>query len=232
MKLGIMQPYLFPYIGYFQLINGVDQFIVYDNVKFTKGGWINRNRILVHGTPKWITLALRKDSDHLSIRDRYLSNRKENTRKLLRLIQSAYRKAPYFQKVYPLVEECLLYEEDNLFNFVLKSIRMICESLNISTPIAVSSEIPIDHSLRKQDKVIALCKFFDAKVYINLPGGKSLYDRRAFIEHGIHIYFLEPRDIVYDQGVPSFVPNLSIIDVLMHNGYELCRQYLTMYDLT
>ncbi len=73
MKLAIMQPYFFPYIGYFQLINTVDEFVVYDNIEFTKKGWINRNRILVNGKDEYITLPIKKDSDFLHVKDRFLA---------------------------------------------------------------------------------------------------------------------------------------------------------------
>ena len=87
MKLAIMQPYFFPYIGYFQLIKSVDEFVIYDNIQYTKKGWINRNRILVNGTDYLISLPLKKDSDYLNVVDRQLAESWEKDRtKLLTLI--------------------------------------------------------------------------------------------------------------------------------------------------
>mgnify|MGYP001408004049 CR=1 FL=1 len=232
MKLAIMQPYFFPYIGYFQLISAVDKFIVYDNIKYVKGGWINRNRILVNGEPKWISLSLKNDSDYLHIRDRRLMNGMENNKRLLHRIEAAYKKAPNFRQVYPLVENCLTYPDENLFNFLFHSITEVCKFLAIQTELIVSSSVPINHFLKKQDKVIAFCNYFSVDTYINLPGGKALYDKHIFSEQGISLYFLEPENITYNQGGNSFVPQLSIIDVLMFNELERVKAYLTMYRLT
>ncbi len=231
MKLGIMQPYFFPYIGYFQLIKAVDKFVVYDNIKFVKGGWINRNRILMYNHPVWLTLSLKGASDFLHIRDRYLFNSDINNRKLLRLIENAYHKAPCFREIYQLIEECLKFNDDNLFNFLLHSIHQICNYLDIATEIVVSSNIPIDHSLKREKKILAFCQHFNADIYINLPGGKELYSKDFFSTYGINLLFLEPKDIIYTQWGETFFPRLSIIDVLMFNKRELVREYLDMYTL-
>src|SRR5438270_13289718 len=122
MKVAIMQPYLFPYIGYFQLMNAVDQFIIYDNIQFTKKGWINRNMILLNGIDTYISFPLRKDSDYLNVDERYLANNWEQERiKILDKISRSYFKAPYYTTVYPLVEECILFRNTNLFHFILNS---------------------------------------------------------------------------------------------------------------
>lgn len=206
--------------------------MVYDNIQFTKSGWIHRNRILVNGSPKWITLALKKDSDTLDIRERNLQNPAVNNNKLLRRIEGAYKKAPYFNNTYSLLKKCLTYDDNNLFKFIFNTIVAVCQHLSINTKIIISSTIPIDHSLKKQDRVIALCKFFNADEYINPPGGKLLYDKTVFNENGIELYFLEPEKVIYDQGIPEFVPQLSIIDVMMFNSLEKIKEYLNMYRLT
>lgn len=164
MKLAIMQPYLFPYIGYFQLISAVDEFIVYDNIQFTKKGWINRNRILVNGLDAYITLPLKKDSDYLDIKDRYLSDEwPVERKKLLNRITESYRKAPQYTIVFPIIEKIILSEEKNLFQFILNSLNIINEYLEIKTPLVISSSISIDHHLKAEKKVMALCKARDRK---------------------------------------------------------------------
>ena len=142
MKLAIMQPYFMPYVGYFQLINSVDQFIIYDNIQYTKKGWINRNRILVNGKDQLITLPLKKDSDYLNVMERELSifwDKDKN--KMLNIIKSSYNKAPYFQEAFELISKCLNNPEVNLFRFIYDSIVLINSYLEIKTPIIISSSI-------------------------------------------------------------------------------------------
>lgn len=144
-----MQPYFLPYIGYFQLMNAADEFIIYDNIKYTKKGWFNRNRILLNGKDIYITLTLKNESDDLNVVERHLSEIWQLERKkMLQKIVGAYKKAPYFDSVYPIIEKIILYEDINLFRFILHSLVLIKEYLNIQTQIIISSTIPIDHTLK------------------------------------------------------------------------------------
>lgn len=231
MSVAIMQPYFFPYIGYFQLINAADLFIVYDNIKYTKKGWINRNRILRNGKDVVFSLPLKKDSDLLDIRDREISPafRKD---KLLNQIREAYRRSPYFEQTVSLVERVVLEKETNLFKFVLNSVREICACLAIRTEIVASSSVQIDHSLSGKTKVIALCKRVGADVYINAIGGQDLYSKEEFGEHGISLKFLKTKSFEYKQFGGEFVPWLSIIDVMMFNSPNAIRKCLeSEYEL-
>lgn len=231
MKLSIMQPYLFPYIGYFQLINSTDQFIVYDNIKYTKKGWINRNRYLQNGSDAIFSLPIKQDSDYLDIRDRQIAD-SFNRDKLLNQIKGAYHRAPYFSQTFSLVEKVLRFEDTNLFNFLYNSIVETCEYIGIVTDIRISSSIPIDHSLKGEEKVIALCAAADANIYINASGGKELYSKAAFSSAGIDLKFIEPKPYVYQQYQNEFVPWLSIIDVMMFNSLDVIRtSILTNYEL-
>lgn len=219
MRVVIMQPYFFPYIGYFQLMQAADEFVVYDNIQFSKKGWINRNRILVNGADAYITLPLKKDSDFLDVKDRYLSDDwPQERKKMLNRITESYRKAPQFAEVFPLIENALLHEDRNLFGFILNSLRLTCHYLEIKTPLITSSTIPIDHSLKSDKKVIALCQARQADVYINPIGGVELYDKNEFKNEGIELKFLKADNISYAQLKNEFVPFLSIIDVLMFNS--------------
>lgn len=228
MKLAIMQPYFLPYIGYFQLINAVHKFVIYDNIKFTKAGWINRNRILVNGQDSYITLPVKRDSDDLNVRDRFLAESWPDTqRTMLNRIAGAYRKAPNFKLVYPLIEECVLFNEKNLFLFILHSLTLVNKYLQIGTPIIVSSAILIDHELKAEKKVKAICKAVNATEYVNPIGGVDLYQKDDFRRDGIELYFLRSGDIVYKQFEHAFVPRLSIIDVMMFNPLEKIQQCLS-----
>lgn len=233
MKLAIMQPYFVPYIGYFQLMNAVDEFVVYDNIQFTKKGWINRNRILANGKDEFLTLQLKKDSDYVNVVDRQLAEVwPAERKKLLNWIKEQYRKTPFFNSAFPLIERVLLFEDFNLFNFILNSLLQTQVFLEIPTPLIVSSTINIDHSLKGQEKVLAICKARRATIYINPIGGVELYKKEEFRENGIDLLFLRTTNVAYKQFEHEFVPFLSILDVLMFNSKEKVREYLTTgYEL-
>lgn len=214
-SIAIMQPYFLPYIGYFQLIAAADQFIVYDNIKYTKKGWINRNRMLRNGIVTTFSLPLKQGSDSLNISERELAN-EYRPEKLANQFKEAYRRAPYFRETIPLIEEILFFDQSNLFQFLHHSITLVCERLGISTNILVSSTVPIDHSLKGQDKVIALCKSLSASTYINARGGVDLYDPTDFKSAGIELKFIKPDTFEYPQPCSTFEPWLSIVDPLMH----------------
>jgi hypothetical protein len=231
MKIGIMQPYFFPYIGYWQLISSVDVFVVYDNIQYTKKGWINRNRMLQNGAPTLFSLPLKKDSDFLDVRQRSLADEFPRE-KLSNKIKGAYVKAPYFQQVFPLVEGIISNDEKNLFFYLLYSIAKILQFLEIETRIIISSEIPIDHNgLKSQDKVLALCKVLKGETYINTIGGTKLYSFQKFREEGLRLKFIESAYIEYAQFGNDFVPWLSIIDIMMFNPKEKIKEYLKQYIL-
>jgi hypothetical protein len=233
MKVAIMQPYFFPYIGYFQLINAVDEFIIYDNIQFTKKGWINRNRILVNGSDIYITLPLKKDSDYLDIKARFLSDDWPNERKkTLNRITESYRKAPQFNFVYHLIENILMHDEKNLFSFIFNSLRQINQYLDIKTPLIVSSSIPINHDLKAGNKVIELCKARKASTYINPIGGVELYSKEEFKNEGFELQFLKANNITYPQFKNDFVPFLSIIDVMMFNSKKDFKSMLQSFKFT
>ena len=230
-RLAIMQPYFFPYIGYFQLIQAVDQFVVYDNIQYAKKGWITRNRYLEQGKDRLFSLPLGKGSDFLDVKDRVIAAdfRKD---KFLNRLREAYRRAPYFDQVFPLVENVVLQNESNLFSYIHKSIRDTCDHLAIETEIVVSSSLPIDHSLRGKEKVFALCRHLAADVYVNSIGGRELYAPGDFSTHGIELRFLRTKPFEYRQFDHEFVPWLSIIDVMMFNtAAEVRHQIASGYEL-
>lgn len=233
MKVAIMQPYFLPYVGYFQLINAVDVFVVYDNIEYTKKGWINRNRILAGDTDEFITIPLQKASDYLTINQRFLADTYEiDKQKILRKLQSTYRKAPYFQETITLTESILNSSHRNLFSFLLFSIQLLTKHLAVQTKIVQSSELDIDHTLKSEQKVIAICKHLNASVYINPIGGVSLYHKDIFSQHQLSLKFLQANPIQYAQYQNEFIPWLSILDVLMFNGKEQTKEMLNQYTLT
>jgi hypothetical protein len=230
-KVAIMQPYFFPYIGYFQLIAAVDVFIVYDNIKYTKKGWINRNRMLQNGKDLMFSLPLKSDSDHLDVCNRVLSAEFDRD-KLLSQFRGTYRRAPNFEQTYQLVEQIVRYEDANLFRFLRCSIVKICEHLGVATEIRISSDIGINHELKGQDKVLALCEAVGATIYVNAIGGIELYLKETFLEKGIDLKFIRSKPFEYPQLGNEFVPWLSIIDVMMFNSLDTIKTCIsTNYEL-
>jgi hypothetical protein len=232
MKIGIMQPYFFPYIGYFQLINSVDEFVVYDNIQFTKKGWINRNRILVNHKDDYITIPLKKDSEFLNVQERFISETWPlDRKKMLNRVLESYRKAPYFEQAYALFESCLNCDENNIFNFIHNSLHETLNYLSINTKVVVSSSIEIDHKLKSENKVLAICKKQNATTYINPIGGIDLYSKEKFKSSGINLQFQKSNFIEYKQFNNEFVPWLSILDVIMFNSKNDIQIFLKDYQL-
>jgi len=230
MTVGIMQPYFLPYIGYWQLINAVDVFVVYDNIQYTKKGWINRNRVLNNGKDVYITLPIEKDSDYLNVDERIISKNFDK-KKLLIQIREYYKKAPYLSTGIKLFEEILMFEDRNLFEFIFNSIKVICNNLEIKTQILISSKIEINHKLKGKDKVISICKALNANNYINPIGGVELYNKNDFQVENINLKFLQTQYFEYSQKEFSFVPFLSILDMLMFNTIDEIKYNLLKYDI-
>ena len=232
MKVAIMQPYFFPYIGYFQLINAVDKFVIYDNIEYTKKGWINRNRILKEGVDLMISLPLKKDSDFLFVNQRYLADDwSKSKQKLINSIKESYRKAPHFEDTFNLVQEIFNYSNNNLFEFILHSVQQICKFIGIQTEIVVSSSLQYNNQLKSEEKVIAICKSIEATQYINSIGGVELYNKNNFSDQGIELNFIKSKPIIYNQFKNEFVPWLSIIDVMMFNSKEVVSSFLNQKEL-
>jgi hypothetical protein len=229
-KLGIMQPYFLPYIAYWQLIKTVDLFVVYDNIEYTKKGWINRNKFLQKGKGVYFTVPLKNDSDYLHVRNRLIADTFEKD-KLLNQIRAAYQKAPFYNEAFPIFTAIIENEQPNLFDFIYFSIMRVCTYLQINTKIIKSSDISIDHTLKAENKVIAMCKHLQSRIYINSIGGIDLYSRDMFNKNLIELKFLRSNIIPYKQFNNEFVPNLSILDVMMFNSVKEISQMLVSYDL-
>lgn len=231
-KIAIMQPYFFPYIGYFQLINSADEFIIYDNIKYTKKGWINRNRILSNGKDSLLTLPIKKDSDFLNVVDRQLSSGWEKERtKILNQIVNSYRKSPHFGSAFDVIEKSILCANTNLFDFIHYGLLQINDYLGIKTKIIKSSDVCIDHSLKSKDKVVEICKNRNASIYINPIGGTSLYQKEEFKDNGLDLYFIKSNPVLYKQFTEDFIPWLSIIDVMMFNSKDEIQNHLKNFSL-
>lgn len=230
-RTAIMQPYLLPYIGYFQLIAAADVFVVYDDIKYTKKGWINRNRLLLNGQPWTFSLPLQAGSDRLDVVDRQVATGFLPS-DLLRKIEAAYRNAPFFEPTMALAQAVLECREKNLFNFLLHGLQQTLEHLQLRARVVVSSTLAVDRQLRGQDRVIATCRSLGATEYLNAIGGTELYDAGSFANQGLQLSFLRSRLSPYAQTGQSFVPALSILDVLFFKGRDATRSMIaTDFDI-
>lgn len=229
MKVAIMQPYLFPYIGYWQLINAADKFVILDDVNYIMRGFINRNRILLNGKPYMFSIPIKKASQNKLIMDTELNFSEKDKRKFLMTIKNTYQKAPYFHKVMPVIEQITDNPETDLTSYIHYSIVQINQYLGINTEILLSSKIQKDNSLKAQDRIIEICKKLQADIYINPCGGRLLYNHYAFEKEGMELFFLDTKSscIRYKQYDEEFIANLSIIDVLMFNDCDNVRNLLT-----
>lgn len=231
MKLGIMQPYFFPYIGYWQLMNAVDVYVIYDDVNYINRGWINRNRVLNNGEPMYFNLGLLGASQNKLINEIQVNPDEKLVEKNLRTLQMLYAKAPYFNQVYPLLKQILTNKESNVALYLQRSFEIICEYLGIKTKFILSSQIPKDNSLKGQDKILEICKILQADEYYNASGGQELYDYERFEKEGIKLGFVKANLSTYQQYKNDFVPGLSIIDIMMFNSPERIREMLGEFEL-
>lgn len=229
MKIAVMQPYFFPYIGYFQLIASVDRFIIYDDVNFIKSGWLNRNRIKINNKYHWYTIPTEKASSYKKIIDIKV---KFSADKLLRTIWVNYRKSPYFEKIYHIIEKILTKKSRYLVDYSSSSIIEVCKYLYIPTEIIKSSYRYNNNYLNKEARVIDICLRENADTYINPIGGLGIYHKKNFLKKDIALHFLQTENIVYKQvNGPTFLPNLSIIDLLMNNSPQQIRSFFKLYKL-
>lgn len=254
MKLGIMQPYFFPYVGYFQLIDSVDKFIIYDNLNYIKEGWMNKNKILKKNSdPLYIIVPLEKKSSYKKCNEIKISKNKTWKKKMIKTIYFNYKKAPYFEDIFPLIEDIINFDTEYLTQLNSKSIIDICNFLEIDTRIdntvTYSSkledklsfpaedlpthfkEYELNNYVRKVIRVFEICKFEKSSVFINAIGGKELYHREEFNRNDLAVFFINTHDIIYSQQSPVFFPNLSIIDVLMNCGKAYTQELIKEYSL-
>ena len=227
-----MQPYFFPYIGYYQLIHEVDLLILTDDYKYSKNGWINRNRIIQNKKDvKYLTIPLGRASDYSKVSERLISGSYSN-KKTMEDLKNAYQAKNYYREVCEVIEPIILNRERNLFRYLENSLRKILFSLNIEKEIMKTSDFSLDFGLTGEEKITKICHKIGATTYVNLPGGKLLYNKSKFAEQGINLKFIAPEIVTYQQEEVSFIPNLSILDMLFNVGFNsVIREHLPNYSI-
>lgn len=231
MKLAIMQPYLFPYIGYFQLVNEVDHFCFYDDVNFIKNGYINRNSILVGGKSNYFSLPLSEASPNKLINEIEIQKNPKWLQKFLRTLDFNYAKAPFYSETKGIIKATFDKGHTRIANLAAESVIQIAAYLESETTFSFSSETHDNQMYNGPARVIELCKHFKAKTYINPYGGRDLYDKNEFEKEGFELYFSKSNAVEYKQHKVEFVPNLSIIDVLMFNSKDEVKELLKQFTL-
>lgn len=231
MKVGIMQPYIFPYIGYFQLINAVDKFVIYDDVNFINKGWINRNRTLNNGKESLFSIPLKEASQNKLINEIEVNWDSVWKSKFLKTLEQCYKKAPFYQEALSIIERTLQVDNKPISKVIEQNLRLICEYLNIKTELVSSSAMYQNTHLKAQERVLDICLQENATQYINPIGGLELYDTDFFNVKDIKLNFIKSKPIEYSQFKNEFVPWLSMIDVLMFNSKEKIIEFLDNYEL-
>lgn len=231
MKIAIMQPYFLPYIGYFQLIKAVDKFVVYDDVNYINRGWINRNNLLIGGNKHIFTIPLLDTSQNKLINELVIVGENQWKHKLLKTVEQSYRKATYFEQIYPLFYELISSEMHKIADLNVLAIRKICEYLEIQTEIIPTSTHYNNRHLKGQHRILDICLQENSDAYINPIGGMDLYDQHIFSAHHIEIYFIESIEIPYAQISDQYIPSLSVLDVLMHVDKTEIKAHLDSFQL-
>lgn len=245
------QSYFFPYLGYFQLINAVDKFNLYDNLNFISRGWVNRNNILLNnGNVFMITVPLANRSSFIKIRDLEIDDLNGSMKwrhKICKTIYDNYKRALMFGEMYPFLESLIHHPTKHLSELNSNSVIQICKYLSINTTIETNPDIyqHIESLLlnekyisenygnleTKEIRLIEICRFEKADTIYNSIGGTSFYSKDKFGKYGVNVRFLKMKEIAYKQHDNPFVPNLSIIDVLMFNSRTRVQEMLREYEL-
>jgi hypothetical protein len=231
MKLAIMQPYFFPYLGYFQLLHAVDKFVFYDDVAYMKGGWINRNRYLQGGEPRYFTVPTQGASSFVPINEVGVDAHEAWRRKLPETLRVAYKGAPFLDAGMRLFREVIDAPAASIGELARRSVEATLAYLGVERDIVRSSSVYGNAALKASQRVLDICTREGADTYVNAPGGRGLYDAAQFAARGCRLLFLAPGLPPYDQGGGAFVPGLSVLDVVMRCPPETARQMLQAHRL-
>ena len=218
------QPYFLPYIGFWQLVNAADLFLIGDNYNFIKRGWIQRNRILINGEPFFFGLEVKHITSFKKINETEFVD--FDVAQKLNTVYRAYRKAPQFDAGYNLVKAILNNPERNVAEFLFQSIKDVCRFLGINTKFIRSSEIPGNDNYKREYRIYDFCQRLGGDTYINAVGGQDLYHFDDFEKHGVTLKFIRPNIRPYKQFHNEFVPGLSILDVIMFNSLDAIKNML------
>lgn len=230
MNLALMQPYFFPYVGYFDLICNCNRFVVFDEAQYIKQGWINRNRVLHPGEGwQYVTVPVQKHRSSTRIGQVSIVPDDSWKSKLKARLTHLKSHAPHYAETMDLLDDCLDSDERSISKFNVAIIEKICRFLGIEFNCSYISELGLDlgSGLGPGDWALQLARRLKARNYVNLPGGEDLFDAAAFQKSDIGLCIRKIEPFVYSTGKYVFQENLSIIDVLMWNSVTEIRRYLS-----
>ncbi len=229
-----MQPYFFPYAGYFSLVSSVDVFVFFDDVQYIRRGWIARNRILNRNSDsgwEYINVPLKKAAQQARICEMEIHHDDQWEEKLIRKVTFRYSKAPFFGAVSELLFDTLRHDLNRISDLNCTSIQEICGYMGIEKTFMRSSALEYNRSLGACEKLIEITRSLGGTTYCNAVGGRNLYDREEFARAGLGLLFVQPGEVTYNQGGGNFVPDLSIMDALMWNSKEDARRLVDAYTV-
>lgn len=234
MKLGIMQPYFFPYIGYFQLIAACDKYIFFDTPQFERRSWMNRNRIInIAEGSTYISVPVVKAPQKTAICDMHINNSTDWREKLLAQLEVYKKRAPYYRETMEIVRSVIARETDSLVEMSVASVIESCKymGLDLDWDIFSQMELDVPSDCEPDEWALEICRALGADEYVNAPGGEAFFDKSKYQRAGIKLEFLQPELLPYTQRIGRFEPGLSIIDVMMYNSPEKIREMLNAYSL-
>jgi len=233
MRVAIMQPYVFPYLGYYQLLHAADVFVCFDDVNFIKKGWINRNRILLNGAPFTFTIPIQGMSQNITIRDSHIAPDPAWQTKLLGNLKQGYGHTPFYNAIFPLIKPMIQRASGSIADLAEATVRLVVDYLALPVRITRSSALGIAEDIKGQERIIQVAKAHGAAHYINPANGAHLYNEERFALEGMTLRFLRMDPDLRDpqQGKTDFVPGLSMLDILMNVPPEGIRALLARYTL-
>lgn len=230
--IAVMQPYFLPYLGYFQLIHAAKTFVLFDDVNFIKKGWIHRNRILTLQGEHMFSIPIVKASQNKLICDHKIFDVSNFAEHFKKLIESNYKSAPYYNQGIEIVRRILDNLSSDLTDICHHSIEVICQALDLECQLIRSSGLDNDKTLKAENKVADIVQLLSRKTYVNLPGGREIYHADYFQSKGLTLKFIQSKAAEpYSQIIPGFIPNLSIIDLLMSVSANQIKAWITHYDI-
>jgi hypothetical protein len=232
MRVVVMQPYLLPYIGYFQLMAAADKFVALDDVNYINRGWINRNRLPSPQGPAWFTIPLVGASQNKLICELDIKPDDGWKRSLERTVSLAYSKAPHFDAVFPFFQELLNLATGSLSVFLSEQLQRLAHWLGISTHIVPTSRVYPKEDMKGEHRILSICRTEQAKIYLNPPGGRELYTPELFLGHGVQLQFLRPTvQSLQLRHSGEEGPVLSILDLMMLNPQDSLREAVRMFQV-
>lgn len=232
-RIAIMQPYIFPYLGYFQLVRAVDTFVFFDDVQFKRRSYITRNAILGDDGPMQFSVPVQKGNrdDAINVIRLHQGEYGQWKDKFLKTLTHAYASAPYFEEAFPLVEEVFGYPREHISILVERSINAVWHYLGMEHSFVKSADLDYDRTGNGQEKILSICDRLKAKTYVNAINGRELYEKEDFQKRDIELLFLKPELKDYQQFNDDFTSHLSIIDILMFLDKEEIRNHLDNFEL-